>query len=1358
MGIQNYLKRVSKATKDIKSAIEEKGVSVAQCDGFETLANKVRAIQTGTGSDGSSLFTVLAFKSSQTKPATPTGGSFTTSAISYPSGWSDGSGLSKYVWMSYIVFKGDGSVYKNWVSPILVNGIINDGGDPIDLTDLATRTWVTDQIKNAIKNGIIDLSTYATKSYVDQKISEIPGGGGNFVESINGATGAITFAGSGVSKSGNTFTFNGGSGSGTTTSINGETGELTFTGSGVSKNGKTFTFSGGSSTEVTKDYVDTQDASTLQSAKDYADGLVSSTGVSSLNGLTGAIRITPGSSNVSIASSEDQVLISVSGGGDGDPGQDGDTYRTFNIYQNTNSDEVIPSISSGAVPPTWDTVNNKLLNCPTGWATDQTYEKGKYTWMASGTFSKKSGGSMIEDWIGPICITGEKGVPGADGSSLEFIYTLTANETSIPAYPLSLSDLKTLFDATEGGDSTEHYAEYQGQKWYDRAQSIDPDNYRTCWMAQRVKIAGATEWTYYSPRPVIWANWGSDGQDGDGVEYIFFTTDDAHKDSNGKWYSDDPNYTISYTKPGTVQGVSTNYDNTIDDWVPYGWLDEPVDIDKNIAFFEFCAVRKSENGVWKEFSTPILWDLAVNDGSDGSGFEQVFALYRDLVDNNNMSVDNASANADNAHTTDEYLPQFIFNGASVQSTDDPQSVSSTTPYQYVSVRRKPRGINTEWGDFSHPRLYNNYTKPAIDEATLQELKDTATNAAHESIENAVSDINTAKSDIAGMQQALGYKDGTYKRLNDYDETSNTLTTQLGSVKTEQDTIKSNISTLQQSDTAITQRVAAQETKSDEINTKVANLTTSVDSINGQVTTLNEWKDGGWKNDLKTSGLFISSDQASNFATNTDFETVTSGLNKVTANMNQMSNIYGRYLMNTDGDYVDGNGYIIYTNSDASSALYYKVVENVGKYFTYNKEDKTYAEYTESVSDYHKIGKDLFSDDEIQRDTARTEISKYGVIIADNIAAVSTKVSESASQAQLTAAVNDVKQNMASIAVSAAKGELSKATITADRVSFGSKSLAEAVTIDATTGKVLADSLETKDDGAGSVKIIDDQVALLKGSNVVFKLSGSDISSGGSSTTQLLSGNRIQGASDNSNDMSDQILKQHQASYSWSKTVSLGNISGATDKLIIAPSESFMVDFSPSFDASEYISTPDSGTLDVSVRRTIGGASAGSIYKSFLLNYHGGRWDYFDVSGSEISGEFILPSRTVIGSSDSLEVSYIIEAEATVLFNSSVESSKDGANFDTTSMIYSVQNSGNRTFQIVDQDSGTAIGTNGFKVALDGANRAQFVKSGSNISLILESPSYGVEVTSDNLWLKVGGKWYTPQPTASGLTFTETKKS
>ena len=206
MGIQNYLKRVSKATKDIKSAIEEKGVSVAQCDGFETLADKVRAIQVGSSSAGSTLFTVLAFKSSQDKPATPTGGSFTASAISYPSGWSDGGGLSKYIWMSYIVFKGDGSVYKNWVSPILVNGAIDDSGNPIDLTDLATKTWVVEKIKSSIKDGTIDLSTYATKEYVDSKISTSVSG----VSSVNDITGAVTLKGSSsvsITKSGNELTF-----------------------------------------------------------------------------------------------------------------------------------------------------------------------------------------------------------------------------------------------------------------------------------------------------------------------------------------------------------------------------------------------------------------------------------------------------------------------------------------------------------------------------------------------------------------------------------------------------------------------------------------------------------------------------------------------------------------------------------------------------------------------------------------------------------------------------------------------------------------------------------------------------------------------------------------------------------------------------------------------------------------------------------------------------------------------------------------------------------------------------------------------------------------------------------------------
>lgn len=615
MGIQNYLKRVSRATKDIKSAIEEKGVSVAQCDGFETLANKVRAIQTGTGSDGSSLFTVLAFKSSQTKPATPTGGSFTASAISYPSGWSDGAGLSKYVWMSYIVFKGDGSVYKDWVSPILVNGIINDGGDPIDLTDLATRTWVTDQIRNAIKNGTLDLSTYATKSYVD-----------------------------------------------------------------------------------------TQDASTLQSAKDYVDGLVTNAGVTSINSISGSVTL-KGSDTVIISRGSDGQSLEFSA--IGGTGGGGDTIRSFNIYQNNDSREVIPDIPSVlGSEPYWDITSGDLNNCPTGWSTDMTFESDKYTWMASAFFSKNNAGAMVGSWEGPICITGKPGEPGKDGSSFEFIYALTRDTTSKPNYPTTLADKKRLFDEAESGDDSSHYATWNGQKWYDRAQAIDSTNNKACWAAQRVKYSTNSDWIY-SNSPILWANWGSDGTDGDGVEYIFFQTDDAHQ-AAGKWYSDAANFNISYTNPGTVNGVTTNYDNTLDDWVPQGWTDEPQDVSEEV-FYEFCSVRKSKNGIWQEFSVPSLWAKYAMDGKDGASIEYVFACTNDDLTPEQVSIDNAAANADGAHTTDEYLPNFNFNGTIVKATDNPVSVTENNQYQWVSLRRRKRGA-TEWEDFSHPAIWTKYTE------------------------------------------------------------------------------------------------------------------------------------------------------------------------------------------------------------------------------------------------------------------------------------------------------------------------------------------------------------------------------------------------------------------------------------------------------------------------------------------------------------------------------------------------------------------------------------------------------------------------------------------------------------------------
>lgn len=97
------------------------------------------------------------------------------------------------------------------------------------------------------------------------------------------------------------------------------------------------------------------------------------------------------------------------------------------------------------------------------------------------------------------------------------------------------------------------------------------------------------------------------------------------------------------------------------------------------------------------------------DGKDGASIEYVFACTNDDLTPEQVSIDNAAANADGAHTTDEYLPNFNFNGTIVKATDNQVSVTENNQYQWVSLRRRKRGA-TEWGDFSHPAIWTKYTE------------------------------------------------------------------------------------------------------------------------------------------------------------------------------------------------------------------------------------------------------------------------------------------------------------------------------------------------------------------------------------------------------------------------------------------------------------------------------------------------------------------------------------------------------------------------------------------------------------------------------------------------------------------------
>ncbi len=1035
MGIQNYLKRVSKATKDIKSAIEEKGVSVAQCDGFETLANKVRAIQTESSSDGSSLFTVLAFTSSQTKPSTPTGGSFTASAISYPSGWSDGGGLSKYIWMSYIVFKGDGSVYKNWVSPILINGAIDDSGEPFDLTDLATKTWVIEQIKNSIKpGGIIDLSNYATKDYVDSKITE------------------------------------------------------------------------------------------------------STSGVASINGLTGAVNLVKGTDNVTIEEEGKNIKISVN-----TSGTEGDTFKEFILYTTSASDSIAPEVPSADT--TWDEDTDELINLPTGWRkTVIVTTSAKYVWRITGIFSKKSR-KISGSWYGPYCITGPEG---------------------------------------ENGQQT----------------------------------------------------------------------------------------------------------------------------------------------------------------------EEIYAVYGTLVEDSNMSVDNTSANADNAHSTDKYLPNFIFNGKTVKASGEILSVSSETPYQYISKRTKSQG-SKEWSDFSSPKLYNNFTKAALDETTLQELKDTATNAAQESIENAVSDLNTARNDINNMRQALGYENGIYKKLNEYDETNQTLTSQLGEVKDTADKSSATVSAFQQTIDSITQRVENTEATTESLNEKVTSLTSDVDGIRGQVSTFETWKKEGYKQDLKTAGFLTSDEAQEGFATKTDFNTVTSGLNKVTANVNQMSNIYGRYLMNKAGNYVDEKGYIIYTDSSASTAVYYK--EN--SYYTKTANSETgeteYNPYSGNTSDLHLIGANLFSDEDNAREQATTEISKYGVIIADNMSAVRSYVDDKTAEASLVASVTNsdgFTKKVSAISVEAVKDDLSNISLTADKILFSNgTSLDTIVSIDTASGEVSASSLKTKDSGEGTVEIKNDTLKLISDDKNVFTVSSTidgdvDSSVEKKFTKQIKSTASLTSGSTDSTTGS--IVKDNQLIYNWSDSFELGTITGVANKSVVIPQTALTFCYIPSFGAINASgSTGAAGTVQITVSSKVGNQTVSSSSHRFSVYYNTSEgWRINNGDQANVGILFIHPYAVYDCTEDSYTISYEISTNVNISFTGDYTSGDNGVNYDTGSFI---SGDSEHVIQVIPMRSGSYIGSNGFNFNLNSATRILCIKNTQgDANMILENPYYGLNVSPSGLSLKYNGKWYT----------------
>ena len=332
--------------------------------------------------------------------------------------------------------------------------------------------------------------------------------------------------------------------------------------------------------------------------------------------------------------------------------------RTFIIYFNAEEGQ-IPATPQGGW---WDVESDVLITVgdhaitPAGWRNFDNEEDGKIAWLSSGVFDYT--GKNVQ-WTKPVRITGAHGKKGADGALIEFIYAISDSMNVGVNYPQAGTNNENwdkFFDVvnnpttdnvafsgytsgTDGDGLT--YINFNGTHWYDNAKMITHEKKREyVWMRTRVGDEGSWEYS----EPTIWAQWGEDGTDGDGVEYIFHLHTADSLPNNLKpvtldeinarqdiaiyanvlfqmndfypglgWFTDErKNKAIEAARAAGVNSSELELNwNALKEFFDRGWTDNPTGTDP-CNIYEFVSVRKktaveSPTGVWYDFGEPAIW-------------------------------------------------------------------------------------------------------------------------------------------------------------------------------------------------------------------------------------------------------------------------------------------------------------------------------------------------------------------------------------------------------------------------------------------------------------------------------------------------------------------------------------------------------------------------------------------------------------------------------------------------------------------------------------------------------------------------------------------------------------------------------
>ena len=210
----------------------------------------------------------------------------------------------------------------------------------------------------------------------------------------------------------------------------------------------------------------------------------------------------------------------------------------------------------------------------------------------------------------------------------------------------------------------------------------------------------------------------------DKIDSVSVTAPDATVTSDTKTSSDevdtlDKTKTKPYAKSGVQENRFKQTANASGETIgnPDSWdTTAPNHIDGQYIWMIYAT--KYLNGTYSDWQGPIrLTGDKGQAGEDGSDMEYIYILKQDAYpfpDNEkpaNISTGEVSpgGHAASGSETDNQKDDWVPNGW----WDNPQGISSTNKFEYMSWRHKPAGSNT-WGAFSDPIVWGHWGRNGMD--------------------------------------------------------------------------------------------------------------------------------------------------------------------------------------------------------------------------------------------------------------------------------------------------------------------------------------------------------------------------------------------------------------------------------------------------------------------------------------------------------------------------------------------------------------------------------------------------------------------------------------------------------------------